>query len=322
MSQKSKKSFTPVSTPYNEGYLRVGRQHRIYYAEFGNPDGIPVVNNHGGPGGGHNIRQARFFNPADFRIIMYDQRGAGRSLPYAEIRENNPDLLVKDLDKLREHLGIDKWHVYGHSWGSTLSLLYAQKHPDRALSLTVSGIFLMRRHDVDWFVNKMGTVYPEAQKEFVDFLPKKERSDLLSSYFNRLADPRPQVHLPAAKVWSDFETACATLEPQPYHVDSVAEEELAIARLEAHFMKNHVFHRDNRIVEDAKKIRHIPTVIMNGRFDVICPSEGAWALKQALPDAELHFYQAGHAISQSPAYERKMKSIAAHLSAHGSPLPP
>jgi proline iminopeptidase len=313
--------FTPATTPYNSGYLRVGRLHKIYYAEFGNPDGIPVLLNHGGPGGGMSLWQTRHYDPASFRIIMYDQRGAGKSTPYAEIRHNTPDLLIADIEKLRKHLDVDTWHVAGHSWGSTLSLLYAEKHPDKVRSLTVSGIFLMRRKDVDWFVNRMGTNYPEAQEEFVKFLPKKERGDVLTSYFNRLADPRPAVHLPAAKKWSDFETACATLNAEPYRVNSVAAEELAISRIEAHYMKNNVFARDNRIVEDAKKIRHIPTVILNGRFDTICPAEGAWALKQALPDAQLHFFVAGHAASMAPRYDDKLRECAGNIRRHGSPLP-
>ena len=316
------KDFTPATTPYNAGHLRVGRLHRIYYAEFGNPDGIPVLVNHGGPGGGHRISQARHFDPRAFRIILYDQRGAGRSLPYAEIRDNTPDLLVGDIEKLREHLRIDKWHVWGHSWGSTLSLLYAEKHPDKVKSLTVSGIFLMRQKDVDWFVNRMGTVYPEAQKEFAEFLPQKERRDLLTSYFNRLADPRPEIHLPAAKSWSDFETACAMLDRSPYRVNSVAEKELAIARIEAHYMKNNIFKRDNRIIADARKIRDIPTVILNGRFDTICPAEGAYSLKQALPDAHLNFFVASHSAMAVTAYDKALRNCAARIKTNGSPLPP
>ncbi|MBU0800860.1 MAG: alpha/beta hydrolase, partial [Alphaproteobacteria bacterium] len=263
----------------------------------------------------------RHFDPKKFRVILYDQRGAGKSLPYADIRDNTPDLLVKDLEKLRTHLGIDKWHVFGHSWGSTLSLLYAEKHPKKVSSLTVSGIFLMRKKDVDWFVNDMGNVYPEAQEEFVKFLPPEERKDLLSSYFNRLADPRPEVHLPAAKVWSDFETACATLSSDPYRVNSVAEEELALSRLEAHYMKNNLFTPDNRIIADARKIRNIPTVILNGRFDTICPAEGAYSLKQALPNAHLEFFTAGHAPTMTSGYEGALRECAARILKTGSPLP-
>lgn len=310
---------TPKSNAH--GYLRVGTRHRIFYRDLGNPDGIPVVLNHGGPGGGHSLYQARNFDPAAFRIIMYDQRGAGLSKPHAEIRENTPDKLISDLEKLRKHLGIKQWHVAGHSWGSTLSLLYAEKHPDRVLSLTVSGIFLMRRQDVDWFVNKMGTVYPEAQKEFVEFLPKKERGNVLTSYFNRLADPRPRVHMPAARKWSAFETACATMKPYPYVTQENDSKDLAISRIEAHYMLNNVFRRDNRIVEDARKIRHIPTAILNGRFDTICPAEGAWALKQALPNARLQFFAAGHAASLCPEFDAALRECAENIKAHGSPLP-
>lgn len=318
---RTAKEFSSVTTPYNTGTLRVGRLHRIYYAEFGNPDGIPVLVNHGGPGGGHRVSQARNFDPRAFRIILYDQRGAGRSQPYAEIRDNNPDLLVGDIEKLRKHLKIDKWHVCGHSWGSTLSLLYAEKHPDKVKSLTVSGIFLMRRKDVDWFVNRMGTVYPEAQKDFEDFLPRKERGDLLTSYFNRLADPRPETHLPAAKSWADFETACATLDSMPYRVNSVAAELLAVARIEAHYMKNNLFKRDNRIIADAHKIRDIPTVILNGRFDTICPAEGAYSLKQALPNAHLDFHVAGHATMMEASYNNALRQCAERIKTTGSPLP-
>lgn len=313
--------FKKADTPYESGYLRVGRLHRIFYAAYGNPDGIPVIVNHGGPGGGHSLHQARHFDANRFRIILYDQRGAGKSRPYAEIRDNTPDLLVKDMETLRTHLGVDQWHVWGHSWGSTLSLLYAEKHPDRTKSLTVSGIFLMRRQDVDWFVNKMGTTYPEAQEEFVNFLPPHERGDVLTSYFNRLADPRPAVHLPAAKTWADFETACATLDAQPYRVQSVAAERLAIARIEAHYMKNNLFKRDNRIIADAHKIKNIPTAILQGRFDTICPAEGAYALKKALPHAHLKFFQAGHAPSMVRAFDDELAGCAQRIAAHNTPVP-
>lgn len=316
-----------VSKPFNNGHLQVDSIHRIYYAEYGNPEGIPIVYLHGGPGSGFSESSLRFFDPKAFRIIALDQRGAGKSLPYAEIKNNSPQELVDDLDKLRKHLGVDKWHVFGGSWGSTLALLYAEDYPDDVLSLTVRGIYMNRKEEVKWFVKGMGKFFPDVQKDFEDFLKPWERKSVLRSYFNRLTSPKPEVHMPAAHSWSAHESDCVSLEPSPRVKLSLtgtftrSADPLSIARLEAHYMLNHVLPDDFITAKDRiDKIRHIPTMIFQGKYDVICPPKTARDLKDAFPEAYLYEVLSGHSQSD-PDIEKALLSAMNRIKKHGSPAP-
>lgn len=311
--------------PYNEGYLKVDSTHELYYAEYGNPEGIPIVYLHGGPGSGHSTTSLRFFDPQVFRIIGFDQRGAGKSKPYAEIKDNNPQELVDDLDKLRAHLGVDKWHVFGGSWGSTLALLYAEDYPDDVLSLTVRGIFMNRKSEVKWFVKEMGNFYPEVQEDFETFLKPWERKSMLRSYFNRLTSPKPKIHMPAAHAWSNHETDCVSLQPRSRNRTPLPDEftksadPLAIARLEAHYMLNHVLD-DDRITGRIDNIRDIPTVIFQGKYDIICPPRTAHDLKDAFPEAYLFEYVSGHSQSEDDI-EKALLEAMERIKTDGSPVP-
>lgn len=314
--QSNKKAAT-----YNTGYLQLDSLHRMFYREMGNPNGIPIVYVHGGPGGGHSPECAKHFDPDAFRIILYDQRGAGFSTPYAETKDNSPDHLVADLETLRTHLGIEQWHVFGASWGSTLGLLYAEDHPDHVSSLTLSGVFMMRQQEIDWFVHGMGLVYPETQEAFIKFLSPVERKDPLRSYFNRLVHADPAIHLRAAKAWADHEIACVDLSARPTRFSGYTPQELlALSRLEAHFMLNHRFTPDDRILAHAHKIAHIPTMIVQGRFDVVCPPQSAYDLKQALPNARLQFALSGHS-SMNQDLEDKLRLATDRIRDIGTPIP-
>lgn len=278
--------------------LPLDNGHNMSYQEFGNPDGIPVLYLHGGPGGRTPSFIHQLFDPQAFRIITYDQRGAGNSTPAGETAHNTPDILVQDIETLRQHLGIEQWHVCGGSWGTTLALLYAEEHPDHVKSLTLRGLFMMRKSEVDWFIDQMGIFFPKIQKEFVDYIPKEERGNLLDAYYQRLMDPDPAVHMPAAHVWARHENLCASLfakaaAPKSGHDQDV----LNIARMEAHFFHNHMFTPDDRILQNVGRIRHIPTTIIQGQYDMICPPFSAFDLKQAFPEAELKMVLAGHATT-------------------------
>ncbi len=277
----------PSLEAYRTGTLTVDPLHTLYFEESGNPQGTPVVFLHGGPGAGASPLHRRFFDPQHYRIIIFDQRGAGRSRPLGEIRGNTPDDLVADIETLRAHLEIDRWHVFGGSWGSTLGLLYAQAHPERCISLVLRGIFLMRSHELNWFLYGIKNFFPEAWRRFAEFLPEAERGDLMEGYHRRLMDPDPAIHLPAAKSWSAYEAACSTLMPNAHHVASAGADghALSIARLEAHFMRNTKLEPETRILDNVDRIRSIPAVIVQGRYDVICPPATAMDLHAAWPEA-------------------------------------
>lgn len=311
----------PASIPFRQDCLKVG-DYTLPYKEFGNPAGIPVVYLHGGPGGGASPNAHRLFDPKAFRIIIYDQRGAGKSMPYAGIKDNSPDLLVEDLNKLREHLHIEKWHVHGGSWGSTLALLYAEKYPKTVSSLQLGGVFTMRMQEVDWFMNDMGKFFPESGKEFIEFLPPNERGNVLESYYQRLINPDPAIHLPAARIWSRYESSCAqNIRPSDEALDKITgKDSLAIARIEAHFFRNHMFTQDDRIIRDLHKISHIPTLIIQGRHDVICPPETAFAVAAKLKNCQLVFTPYGHS-SIVPETLDTVIAATNRIRDTGSPLP-
>ncbi len=278
----------PEIEPWNTGMLDLGGRHRMYYEESGNPRGAPVLFLHGGPGAGAAPSHRRFFDPAHYRIIIFDQRGAGRSLPLGEITDNTTPLLVADIEQLREKLGITRWLVFGGSWGSTLALAYAEAHPQRCSGLILRGIFLCRDSEIDWFLYGLRNLFPEAWHAFITPIPEAERGDLLSAYHRRLTDPDPAVHMPAARAWSTYEGSCSTLLPSPETVAYFAGDVVALglARIEAHYFKHDIFLPRNSLLENVSRIRNIPGIIVQGRYDAVCPIVSADDLHRAWPEAE------------------------------------
>jgi proline iminopeptidase len=285
--------------PYASGMLPLDPIHAMYWETCGNPQGIPVVFLHGGPGAGSTPKHRRFFDPEAYRIVVYDQRGAGRSMPLGELRENTTPHLVEDLERLRRHLGIERWLVFGGSWGSTLALAYAEVHPDRCLGLVLRGIFLCRKSEIDWFLYGLRSIFPEPWERFTGFLPPHERGDLLQSYHRRLVDPDPAVHMPAARAWGVYEGSCSTLLPSRETVDHFAGDVVALglARMEAHYFLHDIFLPENALLERVPRIRAIPGVIVQGRYDAVCPIVSAHELAAAWPEAEYHVIpDAGHSV--------------------------
>ena len=292
--------FPPIE-PYATGHLAVEGRHEIYWEQCGNPQGRPVVFLHGGPGAGASADHRRFFDPAHYRIVVFDQRGAGRSKPLGELTDNTTPKLVADMERLREELGIARWIVFGGSWGSTLALAYTQAHPETVVALVLRGIFLCRRSEIDWFLHGMRNIYPEMWERFTGFLPEDERGDLLHSYHRRLIDPDPAVHMPAAKSWSTYEAACSTLLPSPETVAAFGSDRVALglARIEAHYFVNDIFLPENALLEGVARIRKIPAVIVQGRYDVVCPIVTADELHRAWPEADYQIIpDAGHSAME------------------------
>jgi proline iminopeptidase len=252
---------------------------------------------HGGPGGGTSSRHRQFFDPAFYRIVLFDQRGAGHATPCGEVRDNTTQHLVHDIESLRVELGIERWLVFGGSWGSTLALAYGQAYPERCLGFVLRGIFLGRQVEVDWFLDGMGYFFPEARRRFIELLPADERNDLLGNYYRRLTDPDPAIHLPAAHAWSAYEGACSSLAPNPdivahFEDDAAA---LALARIEAHYFVNRIFMPEGELLAHVNRIRHLPCTIVQGRYDVVCPPGSAFDLHESWPESELVIVaDAGH----------------------------
>jgi proline iminopeptidase len=288
----------PPIEPNRHGWLNVGGSHRLYWEESGNPRGVPAVFLHGGPGAGCAPVHRRFFDPEHYRIVLFDQRGAGRSVPHAEVSDNTTPLLVADLEALRRHLGIDRWVVFGGSWGSTLALAYGQSHPERCLGFILRGVFLFRRTEVDWFLHQMGRIFPEAGRLFREFLPHKERGDLLASYHRRLTNPDPVVHLPAAQIWCSYEEACSRLLVEPGD-PRIAGAALAMARIEAHYMVNQGFLEEGQLLRDIGRLHGLPATIVQGRYDIVCPIASADELARAWPGAAYQVVaDAGHSAME------------------------
>lgn len=322
MTNTPAEPWYPESQPYKTGRLAVGSGHELYFEEFGNPQGKPIVYLHGGPGAGHAAYFHRFFDPQAFRIIVYDQRGAGQSTPFGETKDNSPDLLVGDLEKLRVHLGAGKLHVFGGSWGSTLSLLYAQAYPANVETLTLRGIFMMRQKELDLFYKAGDTLFPEEFNKLKAFLPEAERGDILTSYYNRIANPDPAISIPACRVWTRYESSTCHLLP-PSDADLASDTDnfvIGMARMETHFFINHKFTPDDRILKNVGTIRHIPTLIVQGHYDAVCPPVSAWELKQAFPEAHLEMVIAGHSASE-PAIKQALVAGTNRIRDFGSPLP-
>ena len=279
--------FPPIN-PYETGRLALDGTHIMYWEQSGNPHGVPVVFLHGGPGAGATPVHRRFFDPAAYRVIIFAQRGAGRSEPQGELTNNTTQDLIDDIEALRVHLGIDRWMVFGGSWGSTLALAYGQAHPDRCIGFVLRGIFLGRQQELDWFLYGMKTVFPENWNRLVEQLSGDERKDILTSYHQRLMDTDPRVHLPAARAWSAFEGACSTLLPSPETVAAFSSDALAyaLARIETHYFVNDLFMEEDALLKGIDRIREIPGVIVQGRYDMVCPITTANALHEAWPEAE------------------------------------
>ncbi len=277
----------PPLEPYASGMLDTDGIHRIYWETSGNPDGIPVVFVHGGPGSGTSSGQRRFFDPARYRIVLFDQRGCGRSTPHGELTDNTTPHLIADMEALRRSLGIDTWLVFGGSWGSTLALAYAEAHPERCRGLVLRGIFLCRRSEIDWFLYGIRALFPEAQRHLAKFIPEEERHDLLAAYHRRLTHPDPAIHQPAAHRWSTFEASCSTLLPNPDLVSAFGSDKtaLSLARIEAHYFVNDIFLPENSLLDNVDRLRSIPAVIVQGRYDAVCPIVSADDLVRVWPEA-------------------------------------
>lgn len=287
----------PEIEPVLSGHLDVGDGHSLYWEVSGNVRGLPVVFLHGGPGAGAKPIHRRFFDPEAYCIVVLDQRGAGRSRPFGSVVHNATPALVGDLEVLRRHLEIERWVVFGGSWGSTLALAYAQAHAERVAALILRGIFLCRPSEIQWFLYGISEVFPEHWRRFAQFLPEAERGDLLAAYHRRLTDPDPAVHLPAARVWSVYEGSCSTLLPNPDTVKGFADDitALGLARIEAHYFVNDCFLTPNQLLAEAGRLRRIPATIIQGRYDMVCPVRSADDLHRAWPEADYRIVpNAGH----------------------------
>ncbi|MCC7536998.1 MAG: prolyl aminopeptidase [Deltaproteobacteria bacterium] len=292
----------PAIEPRSQGRLRVSAIHEIHFEEVGDPAGKPAIFLHGGPGGGLDPVYRRFFDPARYRLALFDQRGSGRSTPHACLEENTTWDLVADIERLREHLGIEKWLVFGGSWGSTLALAYAQKHPERVTELVLRGIFLLRKQEIDWFYQRgASAIFADAWERYLAPIPEEERGDLLHAYHRRLTSPDAAVRSEAARAWSIWEGSTSRLHQDPDFIEKFGEDKFAeaFARIECHYFVNSGFLREGQLLADVGRIRHIPGVIVQGRYDVVCPMESAWALHRAWPEAELVIVpDAGHSMHE------------------------
>ena len=284
----------PALTPNRHGMLAVDDIHTIYWEECGNPDGIPVLFLHGGPGAGLSPQHRRFFDPLRYRVILFDQRGAGKSTPLGEWRNNTTQLLIADIERLRAQFGIDQWLVFGGSWGSTLALAYGQAHPAACLGFVLRGIFLCTQAEIDRFIDGVRWFYPELHAEFAALIPPEERGDLLAAYAKRILSSDPAVYWPAARAWSRFEGRRVYLMPQPEDAPNDALD-LGVGRLESHYMANLGFFEEDQLIRNMDRIAHLPAVIVQGRYDAICPPLSAYRLQQAWPGAQLDMIpDAGH----------------------------
>ena len=318
-AEASTTTLYPPISPYASGMLETGSVHRLYWETSGNPDGIPVLFVHGGPGSGTSPSQRRFFDPARYRIVLFDQRGSGRSTPYGELADNTTPHLIADMEALRRELGIESWLVFGGSWGSTLALAYAEAHPERCRGLVLRGIFLCRKSEIDWFLYGIRALFPEAQRELAEFIPENERDDLLTAYHRRLTTPDPSVHQPAAYRWATFEASCSTLLPSPELVSAFGDDKkaLSLARIEAHYFVNNIFLPDNSLLANVDRIRAIPAVIVQGRYDAVCPIVSADELARAWPEARYVIVpDAGHSAFE-PGIARELIAACDRFAANG-----
>lgn len=294
----------PDIKPFQTLNLKVDDTHTLYMEQCGNPDGIPVLFVHGGPGAGCSKVDRRFFDPAKYHIILFDQRGCGRSTPHANLSDNTTQHLLQDIEFLREHLQLERWLLFGGSWGSTLSLLYAEAHPERVLGLILRGVFLCRQQDLAWFYQEGASqIFPDYWEDFQSPIPHAEREDMIKAYYSRLTGSNELAKMGAAKAWSVWEAHCATLRPNHELVDNFADphKALALARIESHYFMNKAFIEEDQILRDAGKLEGIPGIIVHGRYDMICPLSNAHALHRRWHNSELHIIRdAGHS-SREPS---------------------
>ena len=305
MPAKRRDLYPPIK-PYRTGFLKVSAVHELYFEESGNPEGKPAVFLHGGPGGGTDPKMRRFFDPKKYRIVLFDQRGCGKSRPHASLVDNTTWHLVADIEQLREHLGIERWQVFGGSWGSTLALAYAETHPQRVTELVLRGIFLLRPWELDWFYQDecgAAMIYPDLWKQFVEVIPPAERVDMMRAYYRRLTSDDKAELQRAAKAWSVWEGATSFMRLNANYVAKFGDAGFAaaFARIECHYFVNGGFLRsENELIENAGRIRHIPGVIVQGRYDIVCPVRSAWELHLAWPEADLRIVpDAGHSAFEA-----------------------
>jgi proline iminopeptidase len=314
----------PDIRTYAEHRLQVDNIHSLYVEESGNPDGIPALFVHGGPGAGCGKYDRRFFDPERYRIILFDQRGAGRSTPHAELENNTTAHLVADMEAIREYLKIDKWMLFGGSWGSTLSLVYAQMFPHRVMALVLRGIFLCRQQDLHWFYQSgADRIFPDYWREYTSVIPPEEQDDFMQAYYRRLTGTNELAKMAAAKAWSTWEGRCATLRPNPdvVHIFSEPHMALSLARIEAHYFVNKAFLAPDQIIRNADRLAGIPGIIIHGRYDIVCPLDNATALHEAWPDSELHIIrdagQSSHESSIADALIKATDEMAKRLGRDG-----
>jgi proline iminopeptidase len=293
----------PEIEPFDSGFLKVSDIHTIRYEQVGNPDGKKAVFFHGGPGGGIDPDYRRYFDPKKWHLTLFDQRGCGKSTPFAELRENTTWDLVADTERLREHLGIDEWLAFGGSWGSTLALAYAETHPDRCTGLILRGIFLLRRKELLWFYQEgASAIFPDAWEKYLEPIPPVERGDMMGAYYRRLTSDDPAVRSEAAKAWTIWEASTSKLLPDPKLIAAMGSDTFAdaFARIEAHYFVHGAFlESETQLLDDVDRISHLPAVIVQGRYDVVCPATSAWDLHRRWPEAELVIVpDAGHSMKE------------------------
>ena len=303
----------PEIQPYARHHLAVDDVHELYLEESGNPEGIPVLVVHGGPGGGCEDYHRRFFDAERFRIILLDQRGAGRSTPLAELEGNKTTNLVADMETVRQFLGVDRWLLFGGSWGSTLSIVYAQAHPERVLGLVLRGIFLCRPADIQWLYQEGASrVFPDYWQDFQGLIPEVERDDMVAAYYRRLTSNNELEQIQAAKAWSIWEGRCATLQPNPKVVEHFGHPHVAIAlaRIECHYFMNQGFLQPGQIINNTDRLADIPGIIVHGRYDMVCPLDNAFALSAAWPEAEFQIIRdAGHSATEPAIVDALIRGV-------------
>ncbi|MEN8236866.1 MAG: prolyl aminopeptidase [Pseudomonadota bacterium] len=306
MNQPRQTKF-PEIEPYESGYLVLDNTHTMYWEQSGNPNGTPVLFLHGGPGGGCFPKHRCYFDPDYYRIILFDQRGAGRSTPLGETKNNTTPDLIQDIERLREHLCIDKWLIFGGSWGATLGLAYGQAHPERGLGFILRGVYLCRQSELDWFLKGVRHFFPEAWQRFFEFIPEVERDDLLRAYHKRIHHPDPKVHQPAAEHFNRFGITLLAMQPNEAEIEAMVREEFALplARIETHYFVNDMFMSKNALLDNMHRIQHLPAILIHGRYDMTCPPVSAYELHRLWPGSELHMAPlAGHSSSDPGLCEK------------------
>ena len=299
----------PEIEPYDHGMLAVGGPHRIYYEQVGNPEGVPAIFLHGGPGGGAKAIHRRFYDPRFFRIILIDQRGCGRSVPLGETQDNDSQALVGDIERLRQHLGIERWAVTGGSWGSCLALLYGEAHPDRCLGFRLRGMFTGRASEIDWWWRSIGVLFPEAYEDLLAALPADERGDVLAAYHARTNHADPAVHAPAVRALKRFSACTSTFRPDRDLIDQAVDlnQALPLSRFFTHYCANRFFIEDGQILRDLGRVSHLPAQLVVGRYDVVTPPTTSWTVHRAWPGSELEVVVEGNHSDLEPAMAAAVK---------------